>query len=166
MHILLWLPLPLLLFLQAQPWLPVVIFFCYKQYMANLQTEVASSAPAPAQGSTPALVHHPRMMARSYGLPQVAQASARPRSQLLPSTFQLFGACRGDVLGAGCQLVFSFGFQATSEEESVPYQFPLLSSQPSGQRNVCYFVTDPCGGCSDILAACTVELAILPETLL
>lgn len=140
-----------------------LFFFCYKQYMANLQTEVTSSAPAPAQSSTPAPVHHPQMMARSCALPQVVQAGTSPRSQLLPSNFQLLGASRGDVLGAGCPLVFSLGFKATPVEESVPYRFPLLSSQPSGQRNICYLVTDPCGGHSGILPA---ELAILPETLL
>lgn len=46
-------------------------FFCYKQYMANLQTEMTSSAPAPAQGSTAALVHHPQTTARPCTLPQV-----------------------------------------------------------------------------------------------
>lgn len=164
-YILLHLLLPLLLlFLQTQSWLQVVtFFFCYKQYIANLQTEVTSSAPAPAQSSTPALVHHPQMMARSCALPQVVQAGTSPRSQLLPSNFQLLGASRGDVLGAGCPLVFSLGFKATPVEESMPYRFPPLSSQLSGQRNICYLVTDPCGGHSGILPA---ELAILPETLL
>ena len=141
-------------------------FFCYKQYMPNSQTEMTSSAAAPAQGSTPALVHHPQTMARPCALPQVVQASTSPTPSGYPATSSSLEHPEVMCWGAGCQLVFSLGFKATLAEESVPYQFPLLSSQPSEQGNICYFVTDPCGGRSGILPTCTAELAILPEILL
>lgn len=96
---------------------------------------------------------------------QVVQEGASP-PQWPTNTSQLLGAPQGDVLGAGCRFVFSLGFKATLEKEIVPYRSPPLSSQPSGQRNICYFVTVPCRGCLGILSARMVELAVLPETLL
>lgn len=112
------------------------------------------------------LPQHPRMMPRPCTLSRWSRRALR-LPQLPPSTSRLLRAPRGDVLGgAGCQFVFSLGFKATLEKESVPYQSPPLSSQPSGQRNICYFVTVPCGGWSGILSARMVELAVLPETLL
>lgn len=108
---------------------------------------------------------HPQMMPRPCALPRWSRRALR-LPQWPTNTSQLLGAPQGDVLGAGCRFVFSLGFKATLEKEIVPYRSPPLSSQPSGQRNICYFVTVPCRGCLGILSARMVELAVLPETLL
>lgn len=69
-------------------------FFCYKQHTATSQTEMTSPAPAPAQGTTPALVHLQQAMARPCTLPQMVQRSISPRPQLPPSNCQLSGVPR------------------------------------------------------------------------
>lgn len=138
-----------------------VTFFCYKQSIANLQTEMSSSVPAHTQGSPPAQLHHPQTTVRPCTLPQVVQSNT-----LLRSNLQLFGASQGDVLGTWLPICLLFrvqGYPGEGEHATSIFSAVLATIQVKKHLLFCDrslwrpFKHPTC---------CTAELAILPETLL